>query len=325
MKQNTKKTDEAQHLNTLLSNGTVEIRAMDKTNNRIWSGVYSDYDQITSAINHAHVMKWDIYSTINPSKIPATNGKLRPYQRTTRDADIIEIRKIFFDLDPVRETGKPSDEYQIREAHFRATVLSEFLQDRGWGTPTMGFSGNGYHLYYNTRLPVENSKDLMNKIYQGLDIRFSDELVNFDTTVRNPARIARVLGTINLKSGTKSRAKYHDNFVKPELISRLADEIAPPKPKPHWVSTGEEKRAGSFIKNWNIVSAFQKNGLYLDSSSDVGKHFVTCPWSHEHSFTGPKDTIIFEGEWPQFHCSHAHCSHRSVSDVIDLFGVHHDL
>jgi hypothetical protein len=323
-------TSEILQLESILANGNIEVRAFDrvsdfalkqKSGQVVWSGVFDDITPLRQALRYAEKSGWDIYSTINPSKIPATNGKLRPFMRTTRDADIVEIRKIFFDLDPVRETGAAAEQWMIDQGYERAEALYEFLSENGWCRPTYGFSGNGFHLYYSTRLPWEEAKPLLARLYEGLNLRFSDDVINFDTTVRNPARIARVMGSTNRKSGNRSHCDFSDEYLDPKLISRLADKIKPPeKQKRHWVSTGYQEQRGGYIKNMDIVGVFQNAGLYLQRTQESGKHFVTCPWQHEHSSTGATDTVIWEGEWAQFHCSHDHCSGRTIKDIINTIG-----
>ena len=120
-------------------------------------------------------------------------------------------------------------------------------------------------------------------------------------------------GTLNCPAITETGSKAHS--MKASLVS------TPPKAKSTWVKPVGEQVAGKFVKNWDITSAFSRAGLYLEQTQDHGKHFVTCPWKSEHTETGSTDTIIFTGEWPQFHCSHSHCSSRDVSDAIGLLGV----
>jgi hypothetical protein len=47
-------------------------------------------------------------------------------------------------------------------------------------------------------------------------------------------------------------------------------------------------------------------------------HLITCPWSGEHT-DGAVTAAVFvgSGQWPGFNCFHAHCSGRSLIDLLD--------
>lgn len=321
-------TDEKRQLERYLKNGNVEIRCIDKTSPQsmkagkplIWSSVFDDYDLMVKEIKLAEKKGYEIYQTVNPVLIPATNSRLRPYQRTTRDADIEQIRSIFFDFDAIRETGSAATPEQVTACEVVAVDMSEFLDaEHGWGVPTVGWSGNGVHLYYQTALSCDDAKEYLRGLYAGLEKRFNTDTVSFDVSVKNPSRISRCLGTINQKAGRRSSVIVSDEFVMPKLVIDAAKKLTPPKPKPTWVKPVGDAPAGRYIKNWDIAGEFNRRGMYLEQTHEAMKHFVTCPWHESHSETGPTDSVIWEGEWPNFHCSHAHCSERGIKDVIALF------
>ena len=310
--------NEKQHLQRLLSNGSVEVRAIDTSGDKpkIWSGIYDDYEIMRVNLIALERRGINVYTTINPLKIPASNKPVALYQRGSRDADVSRICSILFDLDPERPTGEASSEAQVSLAADQADKLAEFLSDAGWSEPTIGFSGNGAHLIYATEMSV-NDIDFMRGLYAGLEARFSSDEIKFDVTVKNPSRICRVYGTTNQKAGRKTQCFYSDEVTDGDLVRALAEKITPPKEKPrHWIQ-GKQESVGKYIKNWDVVGAFQSNGLYLQPTKDSGKHFVTCINAGAHGETGPTDTVIWIGEWPSYHCSHAHCEHLDISDAIE--------
>lgn len=323
-------TSEKQQLQKYINNGNVEIRCIDKISPQaiktgrpiIWSSVFNDCEAMVKQIKYAESKSWDVYQTINPLQIPATNENLKPYKRTAKDTDVSSIKTIFFDFDAVRETGTASTDEHVNDCAAVAIRLDEYLYaEFGWSKPTFALSGNGAHLLYQTHIDVEFAKNLTG-LYAGLAKRFNTDTVDFDVSVKNPARIARVIGTINRKSGTRSCLNYSDEVTDGELILKACEKLTPPKPQSTWVKPvgHSEEKAGSYIKNWDIVGTFVRNGLYRAASQDTGKHFVECPWISEHSSSGTTDTVVYEGEWAQFHCSHSHCSNRGIKDVIELFG-----
>jgi len=308
---------EKQHYQRLLQNGSVEVRAIGE---KVYSGVYNNYDAMRSALIWAEKKGLDAYTTINPLKIPAKNDPLKAYQRGARDADVMKISSIFFDFDPVRPTGTAATEEMIQLAQDQLEKLTDYLADEHWGTPTTGFSGNGWHAIYATDMDVDDIGCLRG-LYNGLEKRFGTEEVVFDIMVKNPSRICRAYGTTNRKANRRSQCWFSDHVTAAPYICNLAESITPPKEKPkHWVG-GDKSRAGKHIKNLDVVQAFSQHGLYLMEANEPNKHYVTCLWADEHSETGPKDTVVWQQEFPTFHCSHNHCAHRDITDVIATWGL----
>jgi hypothetical protein len=194
--------------------------------------------------------------------------------------------------------------------------LEKFLD---WGVPTRALSGNGTHLVYTTDLPAtQETRELLTGLYKALQKRFDSDEISFDVTVRNPARIARLYGTVNRKSGRRSTCEFSDEFVSPDRVIELARMITPPKEaKRTWVRP-TTSQSGKYIKGFDVVGFFRAAGMYRGEGD--GMHFVECPWLHEHSTDLERDAAVWEGDWPQFNCFHAHCEGRTISDVIKYFG-----
>lgn len=320
--------DEQKYLRKLLGQGPVELRCIDKLSPQahdqkskqlIWSGVFDDYCSMNKSIRFAERMRMDTYTTINPIELEPTN-EIKPFRRTAKDSDVSRINSIFFDFDPVRPTGTASTSEQIGWCTLAAMKLEDFL---GWGVPTRALSGNGTHLVYTTDLPAtQGTRDMLTGLYKALETRFGTDEISFGVTVRNPARIARLYGTVNRKSGRRAQCEFSEEFVDPDLILGLAKQITPPKEtKRTWVRPSPSTQQRGFVKNFDVVGYFNSAGMYRGEGD--GMHFVECPWAHEHSSDLPRDTAVWEGEWPQFHCFHAHCAHRSIKDVIEFFGESH--
>ena len=324
---NAKENNKA-HYERLLKNGSVELRCFDKSgkikSNKsgmvIWSGLYDNWDSIRESLIFAEKEGFDVYNTINPTKAPASNEQLKPFLRATRDADISRIKTLFFDFDPDEkdENGCSNEDAQI--ALDLAAELVTFLYGYGWSVPTIAYSGNGAHVLYAVDLDVSMAKNF-HGLYAGLARRFNKNGITFDVSVKNPARICRAYGTTNHKGNNKSECVFSGLETDGETIAQTINDLTPPKKRRTWVNTEKETpKTGKYIKNLDIAGLFSKHGLYLEPSTETGKHFVECPWSAEHTTNNATSTVIWEGEWSQFHCSHAHCAGRSVSDVIQLFG-----
>ncbi|RKZ84711.1 MAG: hypothetical protein DRQ39_08020 [Gammaproteobacteria bacterium] len=320
---------EKQYLQGLISQGTLELRCFDKCSEMAqkrggavtWTGWYSDYIPLRSALSYAHDSRMDIYHTLSPVNKPATNNALQPYQRSARDSDILRYKTLFIDFDVANKENGTTDD-QIKLSMDMAGSVFDFFGARGFANPTIGCSGNGAHLRYEVDLPVSAKKKIKG-ILVGLSNRFSNGTVNVDKVVYNEARIARCLGSVNTKGGRKSYIlKLSSGITDEDIFNEAAEELSPPEiPRRTWVKPVEQSRPGSFIKNWDIVGAFSLAGLYIQPSVDTGKHFVTCFNEAEHSSTNGTDTVIWEGQWPQYHCSHDHCQHLKIQQAIELLGA----
>jgi hypothetical protein len=310
---------ERAQLQNILNNGPLEIRAND--GEKWWSGVFDDYLSLRSELAFALNRGMDVYNTINPVDLRPTN-KLKPRQRSTKDVNIARIKILPFDFDPIREKGQPATEGQIELARETAQRLITFL---GWGDPVQAMSGNGWHLLYEVDMPNDSeTAKVLKDLYLALALRFSTGEINFDSVVRNPARIMRTYGTVNQKSGRKTYCMLPESrsAVTSEAVCELAKKLTPKKPTRTWVRKPTPETTGKgYIKNLDVAGVFIRSGLYLQETTESGKHWVICPWEDEHSQTGPTDTVIWEGKWPQFLCSHDHCSHRTILDVINFMGV----
>jgi DNA polymerase I-like protein with 3'-5' exonuclease and polymerase domains len=105
-------------------------------------------------------------------------------------------------------------------------------------------------------------------------------------------------------------------FAEPDAARRGR----PPKEKPWWA------RFKGALHTLDAVALFRETDRLGDCiDPDEGKWTVRCPWSGEHSKGDDKvgtDTVIFQGEAtdspPGFKCLHAHCSERSLKDVLEF-------
>lgn len=312
-------TPEARNLKDLLLAGNVEIRAEQDGN--WWTGIFDNYDSLVRSGRWAEQKGFNVYTSLNPCCLAATND-IKPFRKAVKDDDITRIRRIPFDLDPERETGTGSTDIQLGYAMHRAGILTDFLCDYGWKDPIIGMSGNGYHVQYRCDLP--NTPEILAMLvdlYRGLGVRMTTAEVVFDVTVKNPSRIFRMYGTTNRKSGRRTSVDFPINptQVPTDIILKTSETLRPPKPKP---APAKRKRAvQKGLHHFDVVSLFQQLGMYKRPLGG-GKHAVTCIQCEKHSdhdHINKTDTVIWEGEWPQYHCSHAHCEGVSIHDVIDRF------
>lgn len=258
--------------------------------------------------------------------------------RTPDDA-VQRYCRLFFDFDACKPPGASASEPEVEAALERSNDLARRLSLLGWPAPAVAMSGNGSHLLYRTALPnTRDTREQLGHIYAGLDAQISDDLVTFDRTVRNPARLCALYGTTKRKGPDTPDRPHRLTFISipddwrqvhPRQVARLADfyarqqrpaqePVAAPVARPRVDGRGD-------YGTLNVVRWFTGHGAYIRPLVRH-LHAVRCPWSAEHTSASPKggsDTIIMTtetGGWPGFFCHHAHCAGRTIRDVMTLWG-----
>ena len=184
---------------------------------------YFDYDHIAEAAEAIAQLRSyrGAYTTVNPVKndlLARACNRLRGITKepTTSDADILCRRWLLIDCDPKRVSGISSSDAEHEAAISTARKIKEGLSGSGWPLPIMLDSGNGAQLMYRIDLPTADD-DLVQRCISGIATA-SDEYVDVDLTVFNPARIWRIPGTMNCKG---------DNI--PQRPHRMAQILHAPK------------------------------------------------------------------------------------------------
>ena len=95
-----------------------------------------------------------------------------------------------------------------------------------------------------------------------------------------------------------------------------------PKEKAHRPAKGKKLMD---YRSMDAVAWFMVHGAYLKPCDGGGsKHWVTCPWAHNHTDgkNGETDAVLWTepNKWPTFNCSHAHCSGMDIKEVMALWG-----
>ena len=123
-----------------------------------------------------------------------------PANRAVGDADIVARQLLLIDIDRVGDTKNPATDEEVSAAFDLASEVAKYLEDKGFPKPMRVHSGNGVHLYY--RLEPVNEALIgasVSKLLKGIANRFNNEIVGVDTSVGNPSRITKVIGTLARK------------------------------------------------------------------------------------------------------------------------------
>jgi hypothetical protein len=123
-----------------------------------------------------------------------------PANRAVGDADIVARRLLLIDIDRVGDTKNPATDEEVSAAFDLASEVAKYLHDQGFHKPMRVHSGNGMHLYYRLQ-PVNEALigASVSKLLKGMATRFNNALVGVDTSVSNPSRITKVIGTLSRK------------------------------------------------------------------------------------------------------------------------------
>ncbi len=184
------------------SDQVVELRGFK--GRKTVSGYFNDHDALARAAHKLDVEGYQVYVTlnqVNPDLLARAANRLKEYPKsTTSDNDIIRIKWLPLDFDPVRPSNVASTNEEKEAAEACTREVRQFLLNLGWPDPVVGDSGNGFHLLYRIDLPnTQESRGLVKGVLESLAFRFDDKRVKVDTAVGNPARIWKLYGTMARK------------------------------------------------------------------------------------------------------------------------------
>jgi len=272
----------------------VEVRAI--TEEGMASGYFDDPAALVAAVEPLDAIGTaGIYVTLNevdPALLSrrANRVKMRLSKKdaTTADSDIIRRRWFPVDIDPVRPSGVSSTDQDHQAALGRAREIAAYLTERGWPDPVLADSGNGAHLLYRIDMPNdEESRDLVKRALEALDVMFSDKVCTVDTANHNAARIWKLYGTTSRK-GDNTRDRPHRNgmvleapdpvgVVGEDLLEGLAASLPAPPAQKSTPSRGQKIDLRSWLTSHGIGIAGEKP--YRDGTLFV---LDECPFSCEH-------------------------------------------
>lgn len=202
----------------------VELRALH--GKKTESGYFDDHDALAEEAARLDERRYQVYVTlneINPALLARANNRLVEFPKaTTSDRDVVRLRWLPLDFDPVRPSNVSSSEGEHYEAGLRAKDVREYLRSEGGPDPLVADSGNGFHLLYPIDLPnTRESVELIKGTLEALAFTFDDDRVKLDTSVHNPARIWKLYGT----KARKGDSSVPDRPHRPSKIVKIPKEV----------------------------------------------------------------------------------------------------
>ena len=195
----------------LVSSSVIEVRLVG--GGQVMSGVFSD-----SIIAAAEVAKVDggrnVYIVANPIRSqwlpPATDRFARAGKSScVGDKDIARRAWFMVDIDS-KGKGKLSATAAEVEASARVRDrIAVFLASYGWPAPLIGFSGNGWWLFYSVDLPNDDvTKLLFDDALGVLALKFNGDGCEIDLSASTATRLVPFFGTLKMK-GENTEERPH--------------------------------------------------------------------------------------------------------------------
>lgn len=306
-------------------NDLVEIRLIGS--NKTASGYFTNPKTLIEAIK-PYTNEFNVYFTLNKID-PACYGReqrdriLMRVKNTTSDHEIRCRDWVLVDLDAKRLSGVCSTKEEAIKAHEKGQEVYKFLMDNGFYEPIVVFSSSGIHLYLRCALinNEENTK-LIKRFLNALSMLFSDEHVDCDTAVFNPARISRLPGSYSCKGANNdpTRPQRMCRFLKvPDEIKvnekEYFEKIAAMYPEEEAIPTRDTNYS---TERFDLDAFLKKHNVGVTKIENVagGKKYILehCIFNDQHR---GKDAVIFQRDSGAiaYHCFHQGCSHYTWKDA----------
>jgi|GEM_PF-820087 len=190
---------------------------------RTFAGWYDDASKLIADLGRLRGVSG--YVTLNPIRsdlMARSDSQLTKAKHTTTDADIVCLRWLYIDIDPIRPADiSATDDELVAAVRRRDDILSDHpdLAARSiWGR-----SGNGTWIL--VRLPDypndQKHHDIITRALTLFSVRYTDSAVKVDPTTKNPSRVMCVPGTLKAKGSNR-----------PERPWRLATIDSPERSEP---------------------------------------------------------------------------------------------
>lgn len=318
----------------------VEIRLLGTST---YSGYFNDVDTLITALrpyldynNAKYYGQLQAYFTLNDIDDDLYGREqhdkfVKKPKATTSDGNVIRRRFIMLDFDACRVAGVSANDQEFEKAHMKAVEVYRYLMGQGFKEPIITTSGNGWHEYLTCDMPNdEEHNELVKNFLKSLGNMFSDEHVEIDEKVYNPARVDKMIGSWAKKgSDTQDRKWRIAKIVKvpqdltpndDELFKKIADLLPKEEPKQAPNRPNRQYNNAPFdLRTWlrehGIVYKEEKQG---NSTKFVLQH---CPWEDTHSSKKEWESALFQNADGQitYSCFHHHCHDKTWFDYRQIY------
>ena len=312
-------------------NELVEIRFLG--NSKTASGYYKNIENLVRDVERMDAEdKFQIYFTLNCIEDSCYGREqcekvIWKPKNTTTDNDIKGRYWILIDLDPKRPSGTSSSNEEYEKAHIKAVDVYRYLMDMGFYEPVVCSSGNGWHLLLPCKIGIStDTSEVVNKFLRVLSMLFSDESIDIDVKVGNPARICKLYGTM-AKKGTDRPERPHrmarivktPEEIKPNNIEyfKKVAELFPEKEQPsvnnNWKPQDSNFDLDEFVAKHNIPVTRK-----VEVADGTRYYLEHCLFNPEHK---GKDAILFKHNngAVAYYCYHNSCQDNDWRKVREMY------
>lgn len=312
--------------------GVVEVRAIQKVagKDKVLSGYFRDVERLIEAVRPfdlTHNIYFSLNNVNEACYSKTQQDSMKGGVSSTSDADIIGRDWVLIDIDPIRPADTNASEEEIGYARQVANRVFSYLRSQGFKSPVTAFSGNGCHLLYKVAMkPTDENTDLVKRFLQVLDMLFSDDKAQVDTSVFNLSRVCKLYGTFSRKgaSADTERPQRQSKITGvPDVIETNSNaylaKIADMMPKRDAVAN---RYNGYSSERFDLDSFISRHGIGVASRTSFkdGVKYVLdcCPFDSTHK---APDSAIFQMSDGRigFRCLHDHCSQKTWHDVRTLY------
>lgn len=312
----------------------VEIRLLGKA---AYSGYFTDIETLikqlrpyldsNNAVYYGNIQAYFTLNVINNALYSREQRDVfvKKPKSTTTDGDIIRRKFVLIDLDPNRAAGISANNDEFEKAHLKCVEIFRYLISQGFKEPIITRSGNGWHAYLICDMPNDDEhNDIVKRFLQALSKMFSDNDVEIDEKVFNPARIDKLVGTWAKKGADSTERPWRiSDIVKvpsdlspndDALFAAVANLIPKEEPKP------QPQRTSYNNAPFDLRSWLNEHGIKFRESKQGGSvkyELEYCPWVDTHSDRKKWDSALFVDSFGKitFNCTHSHCSGKTWQDV----------
>lgn len=315
------------------NNQLYEIRILSGSGKRktIISGYFRGTDNLEEELKRVNLDKAGVFYTLN--EIDDDCYSLEQHEQlvrtdsTTSDEEIISYQWLLVDFDPKRKSGISSTDEEFKRAKEKARVVKAYLKEKGFCDPIVAFSGNGMHLLYKIDLPnSEENRQLIANCLSALDYLFTDEYVDIDKSVFNPARISKLYGTV-AKKGAHTKERPHRmskilevpgeiSATERTMLEKLANLAPAEEPKPEKI---QKKTKNEFdVGKWLDDHAIGVSKVNHTSDGAIKYVLDECPFDSRHK--APDSMVIVQPSGAiGFRCLHNSCSGHDWHELREKY------
>lgn len=314
----------------------VEIRLLGSNT---YSGYFKDVNTLISALrpmldhnNARYYGHLQAYFTLNDIDDDLYGREqhdkfVKKPKATTSDGNVIRRRFIMLDFDACRVAGVSANDQEFEKAHMKAVEVYRYLMGQGFKEPIITTSGNGWHEYLTCDMPNDDEhNELVKNFLKSLGNMFSDEHVEIDEKVYNPARVDKMIGSWAKKGCDTQDRKWRIAKIvkvpqdltpnKDELFKKIADLLPKEEPKQAPQSNSSWNRYGEKFNLENWLNTYGIEYRKKQEGSSIKYEIKECPWKDQHSSNNPYSSALFQDENGKvtYTCAHSHCADKQWKD-----------